>query len=393
MVEIHPFKVNSMTSFTYFEPRLDGHSTQWARLILEQAAQDQRVTKVRLVATAQLVERLTETCQTSQIHSEIISSEALACLTSGSLWAQGRAQWRAALALRDKTGGDVFLPFFDHAVIAAALDRAGHSGPGKISGVIFRPPNNFAIQPSWPRKLDTLRRWTSYSLAQGKVVESLFTLDETASNGKGSAFKKALKFLPDIAPDVAKFNFNLQLPRPDCRAIYLLFGSLSARKGIFQIVEAWALMDPSFHKANVLRLAGKIATEDRSIFLKRVAHLRQLIPEMMIEIEDRFLTEDELAQNVCAAKVILAPYQNHVGSSGVLYWAAAAGKPVLSQKTGLMGFLVHKYGLGQSVETSIPVEIAKALGQDQLVRFDPSFCHGHSPFDFAATVLVGAIST
>ena len=378
-----------MSSFTYFEPLHDGHSTLWAHTVLVHAAKNSRISKVALVTNAQMAGRLQDTCQSYGISMEILPAETIARLTQSSLLARGRAQWRTALEIRAQTNGDVFLPFFDHAVIAAALDRRSYSGPGKISGVIFRAPNNYGMQTNWRRTFENLRRHFSYSLAKRKSINTLFTLDETLNDSAGSYWKSALTFLPDLAPKITLLPYHA---RADGRKIWLLFGSLTARKGIYQMVEAWAMKGTDFHQSNVLRLIGKIAAEEQTIFMRRVNELLKSTPEMLIEIEDQFLNDVELTQEVCNSAVILVPYQNHIGSSGVLYWAAAAGKPVLSQNCGLMGFLVQKYGLGKIVEAADPSRIAKALDQEQTANIDPSFYRGHSPKAFAEALLNGVIS-
>lgn len=56
-----------------------------------------------------------------------------------------------------------------------------------------------------------------------------------------------------------------------------------------------------------------------------------------IKVVDRFLSDDEIPPLVSGADVILAPYLRHVGSSGLLYWPAAAGKSVITQDFGLIG--------------------------------------------------------
>jgi glycosyltransferase involved in cell wall biosynthesis len=46
------------------------------------------------------------------------------------------------------------------------------------------------------------------------------------------------------------------------------------------------------------------------------------------------------------ADCVLLPYRHHVGSSGVLTRAAAAGKPALVSDYGTLGALTRRYGLG-----------------------------------------------
>ena len=381
-----------MTSFTYFEPLLDGHSTFWARAVLEAAAKDPRLSNVNLVTSAQMAARLQETCKKHGIMPEILGSDAVLAMTRGNLWSRAQHQWTTALAIRARTKGDVFLPFFDHAVVAAAMDRRTYTGSGQVSGVIFRPPNNFGLRPSLGRHLDELRRWSTYALARRSKIKSLFTLDEYALRSKWARKTCALQFLPDLAPDLHDMHSAPPQPRDDQRKNWLLFGSLSRRKGIFQMLQAWAMMDPQFHKTNALRLVGKLHEQEEATFLRDIATLRQAKPNIVVEVVNRFVSDAELAQEVGDAKVILAPYQNHIGSSGVLYWAAAAGKPVLSQASGLMGFLVEHYGLGQVVETQNPAAIADVISRDIIANIDQRFYQSHNKSAFTKAILNGVIS-
>lgn len=381
-----------MTSFTYFEPLLDGHSTSWAQAILEAAAKDPRLSHIELVTNQQLAERLRTTCDRHGIVPEILPVQPQAALTKGNLWTRGRAQWRAALAIQARTQGDVFLPFFDHAVIAAAADRRNHRGRGQISGIIFRAPNCFGLRPSLGSKLDHLRRWASYRLAKRNKVKSLFTLDETVQQPEWAGKEDILSYLADPAPDLKDLCCHPQAPREDQRANWLLFGSLDRRKGIFQMVEAWAMMEPGFHRKNALRLVGRLSPADSVLFRQKLQTLCQSTPWMVIELVDQFVSDSELAREVCAAKVVLAPYQNHIGSSGALYWAAAAAKPILSQSSGLMGYLVQKYGLGLAIETENPALIAQALEREIPSRIDPRFYQLHDKFTFSQAILDGVIS-
>lgn len=392
MAETPIFETKPMTSFTYFEPLIDGHSTFWAEAILDAATNDPRLSTIHLVTNAQLAARLRDTCKRHGISPEILPADALAPLTKGNLWTRGQAQWRTALEIRAKMQGDVFLPFFDHAVAAAALDRRDHSGKGQISGVIFRAPNTFGQKLGLNRNLDHLRRWVSYRLASRNTVKSLFTLDESIIQPKWVGKKQLLHYLPDPVPDLQNLHRMTPDLRQDQRANYLLFGSLDARKGIFQMLEAWAMMEPGFHQANALRLVGKLSSKDGLPFRHKLEALRHSTPAMVVEVIDRFVTEAELAQEVCNAKVILAPYQNHIGSSGVLYWAAAAGKPILGQNSGLMGFLIEKYNLGLAVDTQNPAVIAKSLGQEPLAKIDPRFYQSHTLSAFSKVILDGTIS-
>lgn len=345
-----------MTRFTYFEPLIDGHCTFWASIVLSRVPEDPRINDVRLVASPQMIERLKEIVTRHQIKCEVIRPRDLARMTTGSLWQRGQAQWRMAKHMADN--GIAFLPFFDHAVIAAATDPVPVSTGGRVSGIIFRPPNSYNLSVSFKARMDALRRWGSYALARRTTGGPLFTLDELAPLGKVGRVTKALKYLPDPAPDLQSLDCSKPALRADRRGVVLVFGALTQRKGIFQTLQAWHHLSTRDRARFALRFVGRLGEQERPHFMHALATARDLMPEAVIELLDDFVTEEQLANEVAAAQIILAPYQNHIGSSGVMHWAVAANKPLIAQDTGLIGYQVSKNGLGAAIDCTDPQKIA-----------------------------------
>jgi glycosyltransferase involved in cell wall biosynthesis len=83
-------------------------------------------------------------------------------------------------------------------------------------------------------------------------------------------------------------------------------------------------------------------------------------PIQIVECYD-FVRDEDVSGYFELADIVLAPYQRHVGMSGILLLAAAAGKPVLSSNYGLMGELVRRYHLGLTVNSTILSEITEGL--------------------------------
>jgi hypothetical protein len=81
--------------------------------------------------------------------------------------------------------------------------------------------------------------------------------------------------------------------------------------------------------------------------------------------------------------VVLAPYQRFVGSSGVLLWAAGAGKPVITQDYGLIGRLVRDHELGLSADVTDPKTLAHAI-TDMTTRGPRAFINQSTARSFAA---------
>jgi glycosyltransferase involved in cell wall biosynthesis len=153
------------------------------------------------------------------------------------------------------------------------------------------------------------------------------------------------------------------------------------------------------HK-NLLRqtaivFAGKVDAAVHEQFYTALKITAQKLPELMIHVEDRFLSDNELDQAVHLSHAILAPYQKFPGSSGLLISAAAAEKPIITQDYGLVGELTRQYSLGMAIDTTNPAEIADAIGR-MLQKKDSAtmntkdgmqrFLAGRTPDAFAGTI-------
>ena len=109
-------------------------------------------------------------------------------------------------------------------------------------------------------------------------------------------------------------------------------------------------------------LVGKTNATEQSMIQQKIVALRQTCPIQLVECYE-FVPENEVPTFFQLADVVLATYQRHVGMSGILLLAAAAGTPVLSSDYGLMGELVRVYQLGLAVDSTMPAEITKGLSR------------------------------
>ena len=93
------------------------------------------------------------------------------------------------------------------------------------------------------------------------------------------------------------------------------------------------------------------------------------------------------------------PEPGVVGSSGVLLWAARAGRPVLAQEFGLVGRLTRDHRLGTVADSSDPARLAGEI--ERMVVCGPqtfidlpsatTFVLSRTPQRFASTVLSSGI--
>lgn len=345
-----------MSTFIYFEPFAAMSFILHA--VLPAAAADPRVSALRLVSSAEVAERFADVIEATGLELTILSPEELAPLHSPSRLDRGRAQWSYARELLQTSGGHVFLPYFDHAIFGTILDRRWVNGT--ISGIIFRPPNPFGLPMTLKRRANLARRWSTYAAARRPGLGTLFTFDESVAENSGTSLWR-LQYLPDPAPEPALLRNATPKVRADARKWFLLFGGLTERKGIFTLLEAINLLSPQVQATSAFRLVGRLHITARERFLNQLEHTRTANPNVLIELEDRFVEDAELAQEVQSCDVVLAPYQNHIGSSSVMLWAAAAGKRLITQNTGYMGLLMQQHNLGIAIDTTDPKALAAAL--------------------------------
>jgi glycosyltransferase involved in cell wall biosynthesis len=201
---------------------------------------------------------------------------------------------------------------------------------------------------------------------QHPQLKTLFCLDPFAVK-QFDRFQSSVNavYLPDpveLAPvdQPAIEKLSVQLAIEPGRKVFLLFGALDGRKGIYQLLDALAQLPPHLNQRICLLLVGATNAVEKSQIQQKISHLCEAQPIQLIERYE-FISETTVSAYFQLSDIVLAPYQRHVGMSGILLLAAAAGKPVVSSNYGLMGELVRQYQLGLAIDSTSPNEIANAL--------------------------------
>ncbi len=240
-----------------------------------------------------------------------------------------------------------------------------------FSSIYFRPVFHYNHFPNYvPSKREyiwQLRDRVCLSrLLLSPNLKTLFCLDPFAVEhiNKFNSQPKAV-YLPDpvqiynyTESQVEKLGTDLDIASG--RRIFLLFGALGARKGIYQLLEAIRMLSPTFAQKFCLLLIGPVGIEEKELFHGQITEISQFLPVQII-CRHEFVTDQEIQPYFQIADVILAPYQRHIGMSAILVRAAAAQKPVLASDFGLMGEIVRRYKLGLAVDSAVPGEVAKAF--------------------------------
>lgn len=149
--------------------------------------------------------------------------------------------------------------------------------------------------------------------------------------------------------------------------VILLYGSLSRRKGVEQLLRAVQNLDSP---GVVALVAGK--PDDDVVALLSSPWCRVMQDSGQLLIRAGFQDDESEARVFAAADLVWLGYIGGAyGSSGVLYQAGAAGLPVISMSHGLVGWTVRQYELGISLDvsdTDAVVCAIKRLRDDEKLR-------------------------
>lgn len=260
------------------------------------------------------------------------------------------------------------LMYLDTVLLRLAL---GVGLPCPFSCIYFRPVFHYSdfasYSPSWRERIWQQRDQLFLSrLLSSPSLQTLFCLDpfavEYINELKGRSvavhISDPVQIYSDLKlePEGLKRSLNID----HGRQVFLLFGALTERKGINQLLEAIELLPQHLCQRLCLLLVGPLDTQDNELTKTRITSIAQA---MLVQIicRHKFVTDQEIQPYFVIADVVLAPYQRHVGMSAILVRAAAAQKPVLSSSYGLMGEVTRRYELGLTVESRTPNEIASGL--------------------------------
>jgi glycosyltransferase involved in cell wall biosynthesis len=247
----------------------------------------------------------------------------------------------------------------------------GLRSPCSFSGIYFRPTFHYQMFANYqPTRQDKLQQWrerlTWARILDHPQLKTTFCLDPFAATALAAQHQNIrvvhladpVQPYPAVPADLATVKTKLGI-EPH-RQVFLLFGGVDGRKGIYQLLEAIELLPPVVCQHLCLLLVGQPHPTDLINIHHKIMTLCETRQLQAIEHHD-FIPEADVSAYFQLADVILAVYQRHVGMSGILLLAAAAGKPVLSSDYGLMGELVRRYQLGLVVDSTQPTEIAKTM--------------------------------
>jgi glycosyltransferase involved in cell wall biosynthesis len=172
--------------------------------------------------------------------------------------------------------------------------------------------------------------------------------------------KQNQAFLRDYFPDTS--SFYTPLPAP------FTFPARSARSGttilFFGIVRPYKGLDTLLHAMRIIIAEVKckliVAGEFYEPIDKYTSLIRQFGLESVVELNDRYIPNEEIPGFLDRADVLVLPYRSAT-QSGVLTMALASGLPVVASDVGAFADQVETDVNGLLVRPADPVSLASAL--------------------------------
>ncbi|MBV5329565.1 MAG: glycosyltransferase family 4 protein [Chlorobium sp.] len=182
-------------------------------------------------------------------------------------------------------------------------------------------------------------------------------------------FAEKVQYVPDFGElrgQGSREQCRVSLGIPNEAQVLLVYGSLTQRKGIVQLLEA--LSNPAVPHELVVLLAGKASEDMKALFespaVKRLRENKRLI--LRISFHD---DADEYRVFKASNFVWLGYVSGFYGSSGVLYQAVSVGLPLVAMEQGLIGRMVKKHQLGVTVDPNSSKSVLNGLIETlQLMR-------------------------
>lgn len=228
-------------------------------------------------------------------------------------------------------------------------------------------------------------------------LDKIFILnDKSSCNFLNNKFKKQdlFAYLPDPIPQIElknHYNIREEYGITSKKKIFLLFGSLSERKGVLETIQSTIELPFESQKNIVIFIAGKTKDQNLIFKIKESITTSKAKSNVQIVLENGFVENDKMASLFQQTDFVLLPYKNPEGSSGILGHAMKAFKPVIGTSKGLVGKLINKFKMGCIIEDITPKEIANAISQHDKITIHPEliqpFLNKHSVTNFAKTLL------
>lgn len=366
-----------------FVPDSAGHHPSYIRMLVREMHERNRLRDFKFFVSRELLDNLDavdkdSVVTVSQCEMHIFTAHEMRGVSSGSAMRRSYYRWRllCEIVRKDRNIKHVFIAYLDSIQMQLAIGLKVPNGV-KLSGIFFRPrtellQERLTANGSATQASRRIRKFIYRRMLTNPCISTIFCLDERfAQENERWTRTNAIRFVPDPIPITQDKATKLHAVSRaiDSKQVFrmLFFGAISERKGIFPFLDALQHLNPPKGVRFEINIAGTIDGNIRMSVINTVSRIS--IRNLAVNLDERFLSDDELAELIASSSCIIAPYQQFIGSSGVVLWAAALNKPIITQHCGWIGNTVKEYKLGIVTDTTKPIRICKAI-EDLYRRYD-----------------------
>lgn len=209
--------------------------------------------------------------------------------------------------------------------------------------------------------VNTVKSFLFRQAMRAPGIRALLSIDPTlpewsarALGSRGAAIRYLADPFPDArADDPERARERLRLSGGPHLLVY---GSITERKGVRELVAALEQMSKDGRQAPTLVVAGEQDVDTRD-FLG--VHADRLTPPPVLL--DLFVTNEMELDLFSACDAVWLGYKGHYGMSGVLVQAYRFKKPVIATADGLIGWFCRGGEMGPVIDDLSPGAIADAI--------------------------------
>jgi glycosyltransferase involved in cell wall biosynthesis len=256
----------------------------------------------------------------------------------------------------------VIVPCLDHFEKALAIFGSPFSKTKYIGILISVKFFQADLKIRQEIKNDKYLKYLFYRILCQAQLSALFITDEILYEHlfreKKAAQLEKIKYLPEPcelkdSEFLGSSKFDLGIP--DIKKVILVYGDLSSRKGICELLDCIAI------NSNVIViLAGILQSSIKKIL--ESDRPQKLIFADNLRVYPGFHSSEQSDIFFRSADIVWVAYtEGFIGSSGVYFQAAAYGIPVISSNIGLLSWLVQKNKNGITVDVANKDSIAQGI--------------------------------
>ena len=342
------------TLFSDLHLRLQGHNYGFFKNIIDYIAENEVAGTFYFLSNAVEGIDLSPKKKANNIHLLYLTeTESQTCVAEESILKKAEIEWQfIQKRVIENAINRLFLMEMD----TYQIEIGKHRGAFEIAGIWMRPylriePINGSFKEKLRIKIWKLQKAVIMRFClRNPLANGFYILNDTKTTATMNAsFRDAFRYLPDPIFDYRprpNFNINETYSIDNHKVTFLLFGMMEGRKNVVNILKSFQLLSPEEAKKATLLLVGKTDPNYATDLAKALAETKTNRPELQIVVENRFVSNEEMACFFEQTDVSLRMNVNFFVSSGIVGMAAKYNKPSIVSDYGLVKDLIASNKLG-----------------------------------------------